>query len=114
MQYPKPRSRRSERRAKRAARSARHRTVRAYLATRDKACRGCGADGWDTRLEMHEIQYRSQGGEVSPENSLLLCGACHRLAHTKHLTLVPQDPTVGAEGTVVAQRKSKRDLKDED
>jgi len=48
-------------------------------------CEGCGrqfTDQW-CGLRVHEIKFRSRGGEVSLENSLMYCSHCHDKAHGK-------------------------------
>lgn len=63
----------------------RHRKeVKAAVFTRDKGkCRVCG----DPATEMHELQFRSLGGERSLANSIAVCAfgsrhQCHRLLQT--------------------------------
>jgi len=61
-----------------------HRTVhpslkRALLA-RDKCCRypGCSHDRF---VDAHHVKHWADGGETSPANLILLCGAHHRMVH---------------------------------
>ncbi|MCM7737031.1 HNH endonuclease [Enterobacter hormaechei] len=40
-------------------------------------------------LEVHHIEWLSNGGEDSVENAIALCPNCHRQAHYGVLELVP-------------------------
>lgn len=44
-------------------------------------CEFCGDRVVAARGEMHEVVFRSQGGEVSVANSVFICGKCHRKEH---------------------------------
>ena len=59
--------------------------LRATIMARDKyRCKNCGrAKG----LELAHLQARSQGGEDSEKNLLLLCSACHRAQHDGRLKI---------------------------
>lgn len=56
--------------------------MREVVRTRDQhRCRFCGVTSV-ARLEIHHIEYRSQGGADEAYNLILLCDADHRLMHT--------------------------------
>ena len=54
--------------------------LRRALETRDRGCRfpGCSHERW---LDAHHVVHWADGGEISLENTLLLCGRHHRLLH---------------------------------
>ena len=59
--------------------------VKAAVLSRDNyTCQICGAK--DTRLEVHHIQFRSQGGSDSMDNLVTLCKDCHGKVHSGELT----------------------------
>jgi 5-methylcytosine-specific restriction endonuclease McrA len=41
-------------------------------------CQDCGSR---TNLEVHHLQFRSQGGEDAEENLITLCCRCHAQRH---------------------------------
>ena len=44
-------------------------------------CEGCGrAPSW-IGLHPHEKIFRSQGGKLSMENTVMVCGRCHSAEH---------------------------------
>ena len=50
-------------------------------ACRERAegrCEYCGGKG----TQLHHAVFRSQGGQHTPENLILLCNACHKKAHS--------------------------------
>lgn len=54
--------------------------VKQYVLTRDKRiCQHCGKD--NTKLEVHHIKFRSQGGTDTPSNLITLCSKCHKDLH---------------------------------
>ena len=56
--------------------------IRRQLWMRSKGdCELCGAPVTEQSGEMHERQHRGKGGEISMENSVFACRACHRKAH---------------------------------
>jgi 5-methylcytosine-specific restriction endonuclease McrA len=56
--------------------------IRLILAERaDGCCEMCGGNGFPFGLHPHEKIFRSQGGEMSLENSIVLCQACHAPKH---------------------------------
>lgn len=46
---------------------------------RDRRCRYCGTI---RNLDVHHIEYRSQGGNDDPHNLIVLCSRHHELVHT--------------------------------
>lgn len=55
--------------------------LRESIRTRDKkSCRFCGRS--TGRMEIHHIEYRSQGGADVAHNLILLCEDHHRLVHS--------------------------------
>ena len=44
-------------------------------------CELCGSWLLEETGQMHERQHRGKGGEISMENSVFICFACHRDAH---------------------------------
>ena len=53
--------------------------IREEVMARDGGCRFCGTR---TRLHVHHIIYRSQGGQHTPENLIVLCNQHHDLVHS--------------------------------
>ena len=59
---------------------------RAHALDRDKyACQYCGAK--NTRLEVHHIVFRSQGGSDDLDNLITLCKKCHHDLHKGEIKL---------------------------
>lgn len=59
--------------------------VKTAVLNRDNyTCQICGAR--NTRLEVHHIQFRSQGGSDSMDNLVTLCKECHGKVHSGELT----------------------------
>ena len=60
---------------------------------RDKlCCRRCGAapvsrETYHRGFEYHHVKHRSEGGEDSAENVILLCRECHTLLHRNRIVL---------------------------
>lgn len=74
--------------------------VRAYVFERERGiCRCCGYMAADS---MHEIVFRSQGGKVSKENSIAVCGdgvrGCHGRLQRHEITVRMHSKRRGAEG----------------
>jgi 5-methylcytosine-specific restriction endonuclease McrA len=44
-------------------------------------CEACGCPVNESTAHMHEKVHRGRGGEISLENSLFICAACHKWAH---------------------------------
>ena len=60
--------------------------ARAHALDRDNyTCQICGAK--NTRLEVHHIKYRSQGGSDDLENLITLCEDCHHNLHKGKIEL---------------------------
>lgn len=60
--------------------------VKQYVLTRDKrTCQHCGAT--DTKLEVHHIKFRSNGGTNTPFNLITLCSTCHKALHSGKIEL---------------------------
>jgi hypothetical protein len=59
-------------------------SIRSQIFERSKGeCELCSAPvTWDTG-HMHEQIPRGKGGEISLENSVFVCAACHKHAHRK-------------------------------
>lgn len=59
--------------------------VKAAVLNRDDySCQLCGVK--DTRLEVHHIRFRSQGGSDRMDNLVTLCSDCHGKVHSGELT----------------------------
>lgn len=57
-------------------------SIRHQLWIRSKGeCEMCGRDITEQNSEMHEKLHRGKGGEISFENSILICHPCHRHEH---------------------------------
>ena len=60
--------------------------ARAHALDRDNyTCQHCGAK--NTRLEVHHIKYRSQGGSDDLDNLITLCEKCHHDLHKGKIEL---------------------------
>ncbi len=55
--------------------------VKAYVLSRDGYQCQCGQKGCISKLEVHHIKYRSQGGSDAPENLITLCSKHHKSLH---------------------------------
>ena len=100
LRFPKP-----ERRATRKARQKRElqalrASVRRDVFTRDSRCRACGKCPPE---HLHHIQYRSQCGEDSTNNTCGVCAQCHVDIHARKIDLVPVSESLGANGPVEVQ-----------
>lgn len=63
-------------------------TTRAICYRRDEyRCRNCG-EMETTKLTLHHVIFRSQGGTHRPDNLVTVCWSCHRLIHDKVLTVI--------------------------
>ena len=59
---------------------------REHALCRDKyTCQVCKAK--NTRLEVHHIKYRSQGGTDDLDNLITLCADCHKKVHAGELSI---------------------------
>jgi RRXRR protein/HNH endonuclease len=62
--------------------------TKAYVLTRDAyLCQQCKGKSKDRRLEVHHIQFRSQGGSDDEANLLTLCKTCHDGLHAGTILL---------------------------
>jgi hypothetical protein len=62
--------------------------TKAYVLTRDAyTCQHCKGKSKDRRLEVHHVQFRSQGGSDDEANLLTLCKTCHDGLHAETITL---------------------------
>lgn len=100
--FPKPESRAVERARQKRQQRALTAAVRATLRVRDTRCRVCGILFCaSVRAELHHIQFRSQGGATTTQNTLLLCPACHHgQIHGRRIRLIIEDSARGADGVV--------------
>jgi 5-methylcytosine-specific restriction endonuclease McrA len=58
------------------------RAIRQKAVDRAKGeCEFCGCRVVWQRGDLHEVVFRSQGGEVSVANSVYICAKCHRNEH---------------------------------
>lgn len=58
------------------------RIIRQQLAERANGhCEQCGRLPDWRGLSPHEVTFRSHGGKMSLENSVMLCGHCHSAVH---------------------------------
>lgn len=55
-------------------------TRRKVLDRDSEQCQSCGTGG-ENRLQLHHIEFRSQGGGHDADNLVTLCFRCHRLVH---------------------------------
>lgn len=57
-------------------------SIRHTLFIRSKGdCELCGSPITEKTGHMHEMRHRGKGGEISLENSVLACAACHKHQH---------------------------------
>lgn len=62
--------------------------TKAYVLTRDNyTCQSCFGKKKDSKLEIHHIVYRSNGGSDEAENLLTLCHTCHTSLHAGKIEL---------------------------
>lgn len=50
-------------------------------------CQYCKGKRKDSKLEVHHIVFRSQGGSDNQENLITLCHTCHSLLHNEKISL---------------------------
>jgi 5-methylcytosine-specific restriction endonuclease McrA len=62
---------------------------RQLLAKQGDQCLFCGAT-INMSAHLHERKFRSQGGEVSLENSVVICAKCHIGKKGEHKDRFPQ------------------------
>lgn len=53
----------------------------------DYTCQYCKGKRKDSKLEVHHIVFRSQGGSDNQENLIALCHTCHSLLHSGKISL---------------------------
>lgn len=62
--------------------------IREYVLSRDSyTCQHCKGKSKDTKLEIHHILFRSNGGSDEPENLICLCKTCHNKLHENTIKL---------------------------
>ena len=62
--------------------------TKAYVLTRDKyACQNCKGKTKDSKLEVHHIVFRSNGGSDEYDNLITLCKTCHDKLHQGKVAL---------------------------
>jgi len=61
--------------------------VKAYILSRDGYQCRCCKKNCSKRLEIHHIEFRSQGGSDAPENLITLCSKHHKQLHDGKLIL---------------------------
>jgi 5-methylcytosine-specific restriction endonuclease McrA len=63
--------------------------TKAYVLHRDEySCQNCKAK--EVRLQVHHIQFRSEGGTNTPDNLITLCHSCHDGLHEGKVLLNPE------------------------
>ena len=110
--FPKPRAHRLVRQDRKRVRNALIAAVRQSVLRRDAGrCRACQCllEGFSVRRgEMHEIVSRARfAGQRKPitdlfntRNCLMLCRGCHVQVTDHVIEVVPEDDTLGADGSV--------------
>lgn len=62
--------------------------TKSYVLVRDDyTCQHCKGKSKDDRLEVHHIQFKSEGGSNEEENLITLCKSCHNKVHQKSIVL---------------------------
>ncbi len=62
--------------------------TKAKVLNRDNyECQCCRGKHKDSKLEVHHIIYRSQGGSDDENNLITLCHTCHKKVHNGEITL---------------------------
>jgi hypothetical protein len=57
--------------------------IRHQIFLRSKGyCEICGAMTIEKSAHMHEQNHRGKGGEISMDNSVMVCVICHKSAHS--------------------------------
>ena len=62
-------------------------TKEVVLNRDDYTCQYCKGKRKDSKLEVHHIVFRSQGGSDNQENLITLCHTCHSLLHKGNIKL---------------------------
>lgn len=62
--------------------------TKAYVLTRDNyICQNCKGKSKDSKLEVHHIIFRTNGGSDEESNLICLCKTCHDELHDGNITL---------------------------
>jgi len=62
--------------------------MKAYILSRDNyTCQYCKGKSKDSRLHVHHIVFRSNGGSDNEDNLITLCETCHKKLHKDEITL---------------------------
>lgn len=62
--------------------------TKAYVLDRDNyICQHCNGKSKDSRIHVHHIIFRRNGGSDEPENLICLCKTCHDKLHNDEITL---------------------------
>ena len=62
--------------------------TKAYVLDRDKhTCQHCKGKRKDSKLEVHHIVYKCNGGSDEAENLITLCSSCHKAVHKNKIKL---------------------------
>lgn len=62
--------------------------TKAYILNRDNyTCQHCKGKSKDSRLHVHHIIFRNNGGSDEPENLITLCKTCHDDLHAGNIKL---------------------------
>lgn len=107
LRYPKPELRAKVTHRARRRRAIDRTTCRAVVLARDGyRCRcGCGASSLTSALHVHEIRFRSLGGDpTDPHNCVVLAPSCHEHVQRHRWRVVPINPDLGANGLVEFRR----------
>jgi len=71
--------------------------TRAMVINRDNyTCQYCKGKHKDSKLEVHHIVYRSQGGSDEASNLITLCHTCHKALHNGKIKLNLSGKTKGS------------------
>ena len=52
----------------------------------EKECLICGEDNYNV-LDVHRIEYGSQGGTYTKRNTIVVCTTCHRRIHAGEIEI---------------------------
>ncbi|MCC2254553.1 HNH endonuclease [Ruminococcus sp. CLA-AA-H200] len=70
--------------------------TKAMVLNRDRyTCQSCKGRHKDSKLEVHHIVFRSQGGSDDGENLITLCHTCHKALHSGKINSVFHGKTNG-------------------
>ena len=66
--------------------------TKAMVLNRDNyTCQCCKGKHKDSKLEVHHIVFRSQGGSDDESNLIVLCHTCHSNLHNGKVTINPKE-----------------------